>query len=252
MQDTSGLILFDAFSCLMASSVLFLSLIITAFSYRYISHIKIFNFFLKNFFPLVLSLLMLVLSNDLFLFFFSWTSMGFFLSNLMKMKSFEKQADTESKKTPSAFLLSSALLAVTLGLLAWHTQAWTISSIQAKPLLMNSPWLWLIGALFCLTALVQSAFFPFHNWLLSSLSSPSPICAFIHAACAPMGVFLLLRFQWIFAADAYLQLLIFFIGGLSAFFFSLRRLVQSDIKHSLGYSTLSQIGFMIMSCGLGV
>jgi len=103
-----------------------------------------------------------------------------------------------------------------------------------------------------LTAMTQSALWPFHRWLTSSLNSPTPVSAIMHAGLVNGGGFLLVRFAPLLSEHTLLLNLIFFIGVISAVTGTLWKLIQSDVKRMLACSTMGQMGFMMIQCGLGL
>ena len=101
-------------------------------------------------------------------------------------------------------------------------------------------------------AMGKSAQIPFHVWLPFAMEAPTPVSALIHAATmVNAGPFLLVRLSPLIALSPYAMTFIFIIGATTAVFAGIVSLTQSDIKKILAYSTISQIGFMVMACGLG-
>lgn len=100
-------------------------------------------------------------------------------------------------------------------------------------------------------AMAKSAQFPLHMWLPDSLYAPTPVHALLHAGIINAGGFLLARMAPLYGLSPATLHLVFAVGMLTALLGSSMMLVQSDIKKTLGYSTIGQMGFMIMECGLG-
>jgi NADH-quinone oxidoreductase subunit L len=106
-----------------------------------------------------------------------------------------------------------------------------------------------MGLLIFCGAVGKSAQFPLHVWLPDAMEGPTPVSALIHAATmVAAGVYMLCRVFFIFNADA-LQV-IAYIGGFTALLAALIAVQQNDIKRILAYSTLSQLGYMVMAVGL--
>ena len=98
----------------------------------------------------------------------------------------------------------------------------------------------------------KSAQVPFHVWLPNAMEAPTPVSALIHAATmVNAGPFLLVRFSPLFMLSPVVMTVIAIVGGTTALFAAVVSLTQTDIKKILAYSTISQIGFMIMTCGVG-
>ena len=100
-------------------------------------------------------------------------------------------------------------------------------------------------------AMSKSAQFPLHMWLPDSLYAPTPVHALLHAGIINAGGFLLCRLAPLYALSPATLHMVFAVGMLTALLGSSMMLVQNDIKKTLGYSTIGQMGFMIMECGLG-
>jgi NAD(P)H-quinone oxidoreductase subunit 5 len=101
-----------------------------------------------------------------------------------------------------------------------------------------------------MAAIIQSAIYPFHRWLLSAMTAPTPASALMHAGFVNgAGILLTLFSPLLFASNTLFILLI--IGGLTAIIAQFAKLIQVNVKQKLGCSTIAQMGFMIMQCGLG-
>jgi NAD(P)H-quinone oxidoreductase subunit 5 len=101
-----------------------------------------------------------------------------------------------------------------------------------------------------MAAVIQSAMYPFHRWLLSSMTAPTPASALMHAGFVNGAGILLTLFAPLMLASNTLTLLLV-IGGLTAILAQFAKLLQVHIKHKLACSTIAQMGFMVMQCGLG-
>ena len=108
-----------------------------------------------------------------------------------------------------------------------------------------------VSVLIFIGAMSKSAQFPLHMWLPDSLYAPTPVHALLHAGIINAGGFLLTRLAPLYALSPATLHLVFAVGMLTAILGSSMMLVQNDIKKTLGYSTIGQMGFMIMECGLG-
>ena len=101
-------------------------------------------------------------------------------------------------------------------------------------------------------AICQSAIWPMHRWLLSSLNSPTPVSALMHAGIVNGGGILLIKYHPLFVHDLNLMHLIFIMGLITAVLGGCCKLIQTDVKKMLANSTMGQMGFMFMQCGLGL
>lgn len=99
---------------------------------------------------------------------------------------------------------------------------------------------------------IQSGVAPFHGWLLNSLNSPTPVSALMHGGLINIGGFIIALFAPLYLQSPILLNILFIVGATSALLGTLWKLLQSDIKRFLACSTVAQMGFMMMQCGLGL
>ncbi|MBI4358012.1 MAG: NADH-quinone oxidoreductase subunit L, partial [Candidatus Omnitrophica bacterium] len=122
--------------------------------------------------------------------------------------------------------------------------------VQASP--AHQVWITAAMLLIFSGVLGKSAQFPLHVWLPDAMEGPTPVSALIHAATmVAAGVYLLARMFTLFALAPLALEIIAYIGGFTAIFAATHAIVQKDIKRILAYSTLSQLGYMVMAVGLG-
>lgn len=108
-----------------------------------------------------------------------------------------------------------------------------------------------VGILVALAAFSRSAQILLHGWLPYTMDAPTPVSALMHAGIVNAGGFLLNRFAPVFEFDGTGLHIAFIVGLITALVGSSLMLIQNDVKRSLGYSTMGQMGFMVMECGLG-
>ena len=144
------------------------------------------------------------------------------------------------------FLLGILFLAIIFGTL-------NFSDLSARiPEYHNLTVLLPIAVLLFFGPVGKSAQFPLDVWLPDAMEGPTPVSALIHAATmVAAGVYLIARAFFIFSQVPQAMLLIALVGGFTALFAASIALVQNDIKRILAYSTLSQLGYMIMAMGVG-
>jgi NADH-quinone oxidoreductase subunit L len=109
----------------------------------------------------------------------------------------------------------------------------------------------LIASLIFIGAMAKSAQFPLHVWLPDTMDSPTPVSALMHAGIINAGGFLLNRLAPFYAQSPTTLHIVFVVGALTVLLGASMMLVQNDIKKTLGFSTMGQMGYMIMECGLG-
>lgn len=109
----------------------------------------------------------------------------------------------------------------------------------------------LVAFFISLGALTKSAQLGFHGWLPDAMEGPTPVSALIHAATmVTAGVFLLIRTSFIIEFSEFTLKLLIYVGSLTAFIFGVIGFFQFDIKKIIAFSTCSQLGFMVLACGL--
>jgi NAD(P)H-quinone oxidoreductase subunit 5 len=118
-----------------------------------------------------------------------------------------------------------------------------------------SPWpgtgLFWIGLLLVFGAALKSAQFPFHSWLPEVMETPTPVSALMHAGIINAGGFLIVRMSPVMVLSPTALNVLAVIGAVTALFGALVMLTQNSIKKSLAFSTVGQMGFMMLQCGLG-
>lgn len=108
-----------------------------------------------------------------------------------------------------------------------------------------------VGLLLAVCACLKSAQFPFHSWLPDTMETPTPVSAFMHAGIINAGGFLMIRLSPLLVhAPAAMGGLVV-VGTLTAAFGAMVMLAQTGVKRALAYSTIAQMGFMMLQCGLG-
>jgi NADH-quinone oxidoreductase subunit L len=211
---------------------------------RYFSFLSLFTF----------SMLGLVLSNGFFEIFIFWELVGL-TSYLLIGFWFEKKTASDAGKKAFittrtgdlAFLVGIFLLTTTVGTLNFQEAFHQVESGAISSGLLTLSAILIFGG-----AVGKSAQFPLHVWLPDAMEGPTPVSALIHAATmVAAGVYLVARLMSIYALSVPASLVVAIIGAFTAFLAASIALVQNDIKRVLAYSTISQLGYMIMALGLG-
>jgi NAD(P)H-quinone oxidoreductase subunit 5 len=245
-----GIVRINRFTILIWTMVGFFAAIVLTYSGRYLrgfTHRTTFIFLTLGF---TLSVMMFAASEHVLLMLLSWFAMGYFMAKLIGSDKDWSEAREASKFAQKFFLLSGVLLSIGVLLLAFKSGSFRVDGIIAK--LETLPtYLLTISALFIITAaMIQSAIFPFHRWLLSAMTAPTPASALMHAGFVNGSGILLTLFSGLLITTGTLPLL-FVIGGITAIAAQFTKLLQTNVKHKLACSTIAQMGFMIMQCGLG-
>ena len=242
----------DPFSLIMMDLILFVSGVVHLFSVRYMSGDSHFHAYFLKLSLLTSSALTFVLSNHVFWVGTFWLSNQLLLSSLMIHK-----ADWNAAKEGGILYLkngivSSLSLILALGLLAYSSKSFTIQEICAQGSMIGNGYKLTAFFLVLLSSVAQSGIWPFHNWLISSLNSPSPVSAFMHAGLVNGGGVLLIKFAPLLSQHSLMMKWIALVGVVSFVLGSIWKLMQNNVKKMLACSTMAQMGFMFLQCGIGI
>lgn len=242
----------DALAVMTVLLILCISSIVHLFSWRYMQGDRCLNKYFLNLMCLTVSLLGLALSDHVILFAFFWTLNQLLLSRLMIHKS-EWDAAKQGGLLFLKWGLTSAIsLMIGLTILAFGTGSFSIKNILTHIHGNSDPYQLLSIGFIVFAALVQSGLWPSHRWLMSSLNAPTPVSAFMHGGIVNGGGLLLARFAPLVLTDPIVLQLLFGIGVISVLVGTLWKLMQSNVKKLLACSTMAQMGFMVLQCGLGL
>ena len=199
------------------------------------------------------AVLLLVLSGNLVQLVLAWVATGLSLHRLLLFYPDRIAARrAAAKKFVTARMGDVALIcAAVLLMLAYGTS--DIATILSAARTGGGGGL-AIAAAGCLAAgaLLKSAQFPTHGWLTEVMETPTPVSALLHAGVINAGGFLLIRFADVMLLAPGILAVLVMIGGFTALFAGLVMLTQPSVKTSLAWSTVAQMGFMILECGLGL
>ena len=240
----------DNLSLIMMALVGFVALSVALFSARYLQGDKKQASFYINLVALIASVFIMVSTDHVVVLFVSWAISNLFLTRLMLHKRKWEAARQSSLLALKYFGLGLIFLGSALLLLYSTTGETSIQAMLNKPI--EAKWILSSGLLILFTAMIQSSLWPFHRWLTSSLNSPTPVSAIMHAGLVNGGGFLLARFAPMLAEQPIILSIIFIAGMITALLGTLWKLMQHDIKRMLACSTMGQMGFMIVQCGLGL
>ena len=199
------------------------------------------------------SVLLLVLSGNLVQLVLAWVATSLFLHRLLLFYPDRVAAQrAAAKKFVTARLGDVALIAAAVLLtLAYGTT--DIAQILSAARVGSGGGLAITAAGFlAAAALLKSAQFPMHGWLTEVMETPTPVSALLHAGVINAGGFLLIRFADVMLLAPGVLAVLVMVGGFTALFGGLVMLTQPAVKTSLAWSTVAQMGFMILECGLGL
>jgi len=199
------------------------------------------------------AMLGIVLSNNFVMLFIFWELVGF-TSYVLIGHWFYRDAPADAAKKAFittrigdfGFMIGILMIWAATGSVVFAEIARRLSSLMTHPAFLTVTAL----LIFC-GAVGKSAQFPLHVWLPDAMEGPTPISALIHAATmVAAGVYMLVRVAFVIQTSHTALLIIAWIGIITAVMAALIATQQSDIKRILAYSTLSQLGYMVMAVGL--
>ena len=252
--EVSGIDLYiDRLSVIMLTLVNFIGAVVIRYSRNYLAgdpgQIRFFKWLSWT----ISAVLMLVIAGHFIVFVLAWIITSLCLHHLLLFYPERPGAHVAARKKfvvsrlgDLALILAAVCLYQVFGTLEFG-EMFRLSSIDTdKQAVLNAAALALV-----LGAIMKSAQFPFHSWLPEVMETPTPVSALMHAGIINAGGFLVIRMSHILIqAPAALHLLAL-VGTVTALFGSLVMLTQTNIKKSLAFSTVAQMGFMMLQCGLG-
>jgi len=157
------------------------------------------------------------------------------------------------RRTAAAFLVAdTALVAATvIATSAWGTIRLSELAGRATELAGDEAAVTAVASLLVAAAVGRSAQLPLQGWLPATLAAPTPVSALLHAGVVNAGGVLLIKLSPIFGASAVATHAAFALGAATAIYGTALMLTKTDVKGALTYSTMGQMGFMVMTCGLG-
>ncbi len=212
---------------------------------RYFAYLNLFVF----------NMLILVSANNFLLMFVGWEGVGL-CSYLLIGYYYEKKSASDAGKKAFVvnrvgdfgFLVGIFLIFVTFGTLDFSA---VLGAAEAK-LAYGGLLATLITLLLFVGAAGKSAQIPLYTWLPDAMEGPTPVSALIHAATmVTAGVYMVARCSVLYSLAPMSMTVVAITGGATAFFAATIGMTQFDIKRVLAYSTISQLGYMFMACGVG-
>jgi len=215
--------------------------------YRFFSYLNLFMFFM----------LTLVLANNYLLMFIGWEGVGLASYLLIGFWFTKDSAASAGKKAFIVNRIGDFGFLVGLFLIIQHFRSLNFTEVFGKiqplaPETGGAGLLTAIGILLMVGACGKSAQIPLYVWLPDAMEGPTPVSALIHAATmVTAGVYMVARSHLIFERAPSALMVVAIIGTLTALFAATIGITQTDIKKVLAYSTVSQLGYMFMACGVG-
>lgn len=248
----------DSLSAMMMTLVTFISLLVHIYSMGYMENDDNVSRFFSYISLFTFAMLSLVMSNNFIQLFFGWEAVGV-MSYLLIGFWLEKptavsaglKAFLVNRVGDFGFMIGIGLVFAFAGSLNYQD----VFAVREQLASMTVPGTgWAVITAICLFLFVgamgKSAQFPFHVWLPDSMEGPTPISALIHAATmVTAGIFMVARLSPLFELSETALSVMVIVGAISALFLGLVAMVQTDIKRIVAYSTLSQLGYMVVALG---
>lgn len=242
---------FDSLTVSMLIPVLVVSSLVHLYSIGYMSHDPHNQRFFSYLSLFTFMMIILVTANNFLLMFVGWEGVGI-CSYLLVSFWFTRIAANQSSM--SAFLtnrVGDCLLTIGMFALLWSFGNIDYSTVFSLSPYMNENIITIIGVCLLIGAMAKSSQVGLHIWLPQAMEGPTPVSALIHAATmVTAGVYLLMRSSPLIEYSSTVLLLCLWIGAITTVFSSLIGLYQQDIKKVIAYSTMSQLGMMVIAVGL--
>lgn len=256
-------IFIDRLAGVMMVLISLVSLIIHVYSERYMVGDAGYTRFFALLGGLTSVLLSLVSSGNLLWLFLCWHLVTWLLASLLVCNPASRPAREAGRMTFWVQTLGDAAFFLALLVLYGATGTLDLTELfarlQASPATLTLWPGWHTGLdvalvatlLFLVSVMTKSAQFPFHLWLIGTIEAPTPVSALMHAGIVNAGGFLVNRLAPLFGMAPTTLHLMFVIGGVTALIGASAMLTQTSVKRRLVYSTMGQMGYMVMECGLG-
>lgn len=244
---------FDILSVSMLLIISTVSLCAVSYSVEYMSndpHVIRFYSYMSLF---VFFMIMLVTSSNLFQLFVGWEGVGICSYLLINFWYTRVSANRSALLAVFVNKIGDIFVLISFGIIFSVYKTCDVSVLMGLITCCSnnvSEYFILFGYLLLVGAIAKSAQLGLHVWLPEAMEGPTPVSSLIHAATmVTAGIFLLVRFSFILEYNCKLLVLCMFIGSFTAFFASSVGIFLYDIKKIVAYSTCSQLGYMLMSCG---
>jgi NADH-ubiquinone oxidoreductase chain 5 len=242
---------FDSLTVSMLIPVLIISLLVHIYSIGYMSHDPHNQRFFSYLSLFTFMMIVLVTANNLLIMFIGWEGVGV-CSYLLVSFWFTRIAANQS--SISAFLtnrVGDCFLTIGMFIIIWSIGNLDYTTIFSLSPYINENIITLIGICLLIGAMAKSSQIGLHVWLPMAMEGPTPVSALIHAATmVTAGVYLLMRVSPLLEYTSITLILCLWVGAITSVFSSLIGLFQQDIKKVIAYSTMSQLGMMVIGVGL--
>ncbi len=253
-----GILSFDPLSSIMALAISVISLMVHIYSVRYMTEESGYTRFFVLLGYMTGSLLCMVTAADLITLLVTWHLVGVLLYFLLGHDTRSDSVYRYASWTWLTYRFGDLPMVLAAVLLYLAYDSWSLDTIFSAARDADEPILFmgvsvntLATILIAIAAFARSAQFLLHTWLPYTMAGPTPVSALMHAGIVNAGGFIINRFSPLYLQAGDVLHWVFLVGLVTAVIGSVLMLAQNDIKKALGYSTMGQMGFMIMECGLG-
>jgi len=243
-------------NALMLAIVSFVSLLVNLYSIGYMKDDPRISVFFSYIALFTFSMLALVISENIVQLYIFWELVGVCSFLLIGFWYTKPEAKAAAKKAFIVTRIGDVGLFIGILLLVWNMPGHAIDFTNISNAFasgdISGGLATLIAILIFIGAVGKSGQFPLHTWLPDAMEGPTPISALIHAATmVAAGVYLVARTYPVFEASETAMQAVAIVGAFTAIFAALIALTQTDIKRVLAYSTVSQLGYMMLALGIG-
>ena len=235
-----------------AGLTLFVAGIVASFSRRYLRADRRARGFFVRLGALVAAVLAMTLADSLLLLGAAWCLSGWLLAALIGHVADWTEARTAARRARLSFAVGDTALLGALAIVGTHAGSDRIGVALGAVGTLAPALATCAALLLVLAAAVRAALPPFSGWLLASMTAPTPVSALMHAGLVNAGGFLLIRFGALLALAPAARAVAVALGLVAALYGVGVMMVRPDVKRALAGSTVSQMGFMVLSCGLGL
>lgn len=246
---------FDPLASILCFMVTGIGSLIALFGRGYMEHDRRPGKFFTYFSLFVFMMLILVLADNMVFFFFGWEGVGLCSYLLIGFWYTDEAKASAGKK---AFLVNRiGDFGLIIGIIGYSyllgkIDFASLATIDPEFIVQHKLPFTIYSGFIILGVSAKSAQIPLFVWLPDAMAGPTPVSALIHAATmVTAGIYLLCRLSWVLGYLDFIMQLLVAIGCLTALFAALIALTQRDIKKVLAYSTMSQLGYMVLGCGIG-
>ena len=243
---------FDSLSVTMLVLVNFLGVVVTRYSVNYLHGDPGQQRFSRWLLLTLGAVSLLVVSPNLLMFGLAWVATSLSLHKLLTFYPERPGAVLAARKKFIVSRIGDACLLAAMALVWRVFGSWDFQEIfAASAAHQGEPAMSWICGLLVAAALIKSAQFPFHSWLPDTLETPTPVSALMHAGIINAGGFMVVRLSPLITQSPGALNALALVGAFTALFASVIMMTQTSIKKSLAWSTVAQMGFMMLQCGLG-